>query len=188
MSGGNRRGGLKPVLSTLLHNASRYGHRKPGTSRLPSEFSPGIAPRRVAWIWQSIVRQADSPGGSRSEPPTWSRDTAARKVIFASLPVMWSCPVGNALMFRPIFPARHRRAQWRSGAVPVPSNRGPRATAKKSRHAAEPVNQHIRWVGGAGRSPPAPHPQSPGVEPRPHQRPGFPHLTILNHPFFVIRG
>src|SRR4029077_15930691 len=40
--------------------------------------------------------------------------------------------------------------------------------AKCRNHPATP-----ELILGAGRSPPAPHPQSPGVEPRPYLRPGF---------------
>src|SRR5271155_139550 len=151
MFGQPRRGGLAPAgcphWSTVLR-ATVIESAEPSDR---GGVSLGIARRRVSWVCRQVVRPADCRGGSRSEPPTWSRDTAAKKVIFASLDATWVCQAGGGLTFPPIFQARRRRVRWPSGGGRVPSNRSRknslRAAGKKSRRVAEPVDdERVEWM------------------------------------------
>ncbi len=114
--------------------------------------------------------------------PGWNhlcgrRTRRGRRPFTSLFPLSWCCRAGNASISAAILPGRRRPRVDRRARSRNPSRtdqkprRGasqkPRRRTEKNCHALQepPADTAVDWS-DAGRSPPAPHPQSPGVEPR----------------------
>ena len=154
--------------------------QKPGNlPRCRQRFAPGSHQERVPWVCRQIVLSSRLPrrfpvgANYVVEGYGGGEGKFARHCALCGLAgrAAHQCSV-------PIFPARRRAraapsfpAQLKFQTIPS-QKAAPRAAAKNLRRGGEPPSDtDVDWS-SAGRSPPAPHPQSPGVEPRPRQAAG----------------
>jgi hypothetical protein len=161
---------INPQHSFVRHRILRNLAKITGVSYLLS------AKEGWSCICKAIASRAVCPNGSRLEPLMLSRAGAIRKGNCVFSPATWSCPAASASILLRIRARRQRcgtvvsaraaRGQSRK-AQPAVLENGPAGRLKKLWQPPEQPARATVDIASAGRSPPAPHPQSPGVEPRP---------------------
>jgi hypothetical protein len=148
-------------------------------------FNPGAFTRSVSWdvSWeqQGTIAWTACRSICRQGQSTSSRAAAVNATASASRRATSCCPMGGVSSFRLILPATPRRDRPRGAALT--GRPGSKARSRSGRKNSPPrknlrprAERSVRVAvesAAPGEGPPAPHPQSPGVEPRPHRRPGF---------------
>src|ERR1700733_9461348 len=96
MPGGYGRDGSTAHFVHTPPQRSQPSHIFHGTWAQLDTFCSLIASRRTSWLYRKLVWKTACRASSRSAPNTSSRDMAARKDNYASLPATSSCRAVSA--------------------------------------------------------------------------------------------